>query len=338
MVWGLGVSTLLPTMAGRERAGSAFARLQGIETTAGLVAPGLTGLLIAVLAAPMALFFAAAFELFAGLSLVLGARRTGQGKDETSPSAESSAMKERPKFWAGVGEGFHFAIKQRSILMLTCSSALINFSLALTSAVETVYWVRTLGFKPQVIGLIGVMIAGAALAGSVIAGRLLLRFRDLNVSATGTVVATIGAVALPVASYVPGFGWAFGWVAVHIIIWNAAMMSANSGVYGIVASVTPDRLMGRVQSFRRLISRGALPVASVLGGFLGEAIGVVPTLWIGVAVAGLGAAATVLVWSLVPGPETLTHRNDDGNIRRGADPRKVRPEGDHGTLTDPFQR
>ncbi|WP_291278151.1 MFS transporter [Galactobacter sp.] len=292
MVWGLGISTLLPTVSGRDKAGSAFARLQGIETTAGLVAPGLTGLLIAVLAAPMALFFAAAFELFAGLSLIVGARRSAAEKSDTSPTA-------RPKFWAGVAEGFHFVIKQRSILLLTCSSALINFSLALTSAVETVYWVHTLGFEPQVIGAIGVVIAGSALVGSLIADRLLLRFKDLNVSVCGAIVATVGAVALPIASYVPGFGWAFGWVMVHIVIWNAAMMSANSGVYGIVARATPDRLMGRVQSFRRLISRGALPIASILGGFLGEGLGVVPTLWIGVAVAGLGAVATVAVWWLV---------------------------------------
>lgn len=310
MVWGLGISTLLPTVAGRDKAGSAFARLQGIETTAGLVAPGLTGLLIAALAAPMALFFAAAFELFAGLSLILGARRQVADDAETSPSADDAETSPsadaaadppagRPKFWAGVAEGFHFAIGQRSILMLTCASALINFSLALTSAVETVYWVHTLGFKPQVIGLIGVAIAGSALVGSLIADRLLRRFRDLNVSATGAVVATVGAVALPIASNVEGFGWSFGWVMVHTVVWNAAMMSANSGVYGIVARATPDRLMGRVQSFRRLISRGALPIASILGGFLGSSIGVVPTLWIGVAIAGLGAAATVAVWWLV---------------------------------------
>jgi MFS family permease len=316
MVWGLGISTLLPTVAGRDKAGSAFARLQGIETTAGLVAPGLTGLLIAVLAAPMALFFAAAFELFAGLSLVFGARgvdatgadgqdtdarRDGTGSDGSEPFTQCAEAPPapRPKFWAGVAEGFHFVMGQRTIMLLTCSSALINFSLALTSAVETVYWVRMLGFKPQVIGLISVTIAGSALVGSLIADRLLVRFRDLNVSATGGIVATIGAVALPVSSYVDGFAWAFVWNLVYVIIWNAAMMSANSGVYGIVARATPDRLMGRVQSFRRLISRGALPVASVLGGFLGHGIGIVPTLWIGVAVAGLGAAATATVWFLV---------------------------------------
>lgn len=156
-----------------------------------------------------------------------------------------------------------------------------------------------MGFQPQVIGLIGVAIAGAALLGSVIADRLLLRFRDLNVSVTGTVVATVGAAAHPVAAYVPGFGWALGWVLVHILIWNAAIMSANSGIYGIVARATPDRLMGRVQAFRRLISRGALPIAAILGGFLGVGIGVVPTLWVGAAVAGAGAAATVVVWWLL---------------------------------------
>ncbi|MGO3139928.1 MAG: MFS transporter [Galactobacter sp.] len=131
MVWGLGVSTLLPTVAGREQSGRAFARLQGVETTAGLVAPGLTGVVIALLAAPMALFFAAAFELLAGFAPAFGASRGGA---EEAPASATP----RPRFWSGVAEGFHFVVRQRSILLLTCSAALVNFSLALTSAVETV--------------------------------------------------------------------------------------------------------------------------------------------------------------------------------------------------------
>jgi MFS family permease len=301
MVWGLGISTLLPSVVGKDKAGGAFSRVQGIETSAGLVAPGLTGVLIAVLAAPMALFFAAFFELMAGVSLWFGGRRRvpDHGGTAASEGGEEPPSAPRPKFWKGVGEGFRFAVGQRTIMLLTGSSTAMNASLALTSAVETVYFVKVLDYEPTLIGVIGMAIAGSALLGSLAGGWLLDRFRGLSVSSVGMVIASISMVLLPVASFREGLGWSLPWVLVHILAWNFCVVMSNAGQYGIVAAMTPDHLMGRVQSVRRLFSRGAVPVGGIVGGLLGESLGVVPVLWIGAVTAGIAALLTVLVrWLL----------------------------------------
>lgn len=307
MVWGLGISTLLPGVVGRDRAGGAFSRLQGIETTAGLVAPGLTGILIAVLAAPMALFFAACFELLAGISLWWGGRRRGgewRGHAESAASgAETggaqSEPRQRPGFWAGVAEGFRFAMGQKVILLLTFVSTAGNACLALVSAVEAVYFVRGLGYEPPLIGAIGVATAASALLGSLVGGRLLDRYRGVTIAAVGTLVAMFGIVALPVASLVDGFAWSLPWILVFILVWNGAIVVSNAGTYGLVAAATPDHLMGRVQAFRRFISRSAIPLFGIVGGALGSGVGVVATLWIGVGLAGVSAVLAVAVWFVV---------------------------------------
>jgi predicted MFS family arabinose efflux permease len=48
-----------------------------------------------------------------------------------------------------------------------------------------------------------------------------------------------------------------------------------------------DRLLGRVNASRRFIVFGIGPIGALIGGFLGETIGLRPTLFVGGAVAAL---------------------------------------------------
>lgn len=312
MVWGLGLGALLPSVAGRDRAGAAFARKAAVETSASLVAPGLTGLLLMVLAAPIALFFSAFLEALAGLVLWrggVGAARKGadgeglapgQAPDAAGPSnaatPPSGEAAEQPLgFAAGVAEGFRFVVGSRPILLSTINSAVLNASLAMSAAVSIVYVVRQLGFSPALVGLQGVVIGFSGLMGSILAAKLLDRFNGLKVAAVGITVAAAGSVLFPLASLHPGLGWSLPFVLGYSLLWNASIVSANSGLFGIVAALTPEGLMGRVQSFRMLVALGPLPIFGLVGGFLGERIGAVPTLWL---VVGLAFVSVSITWSL----------------------------------------
>ncbi len=52
-------------------------------------------------------------------------------------------------------------------------------------------------------------------------------------------------------------------------------------MYAARQAITPDYLMGRVNAVYTVISRGFVPVGALLGGVLGEAIGLRPTLMVG---------------------------------------------------------
>ena len=59
-------------------------------------------------------------------------------------------------------------------------------------------------------------------------------------------------------------------------------------------AITPDRLQGRMNATMRVIVWGTVPLGSPFGGLLGDSVGVVDTLYIGGAIAGLAALWIVL--------------------------------------------
>jgi hypothetical protein len=54
--------------------------------------------------------------------------------------------------------------------------------------------------------------------------------------------------------------------------------------------LTPPRLLGRMNASIRFVVWGVLPIASLIAGVLGTAIGVLPTMWIGAGGALFAAA------------------------------------------------
>jgi predicted MFS family arabinose efflux permease len=73
-----------------------------------------------------------------------------------------------------------------------------------------------------------------------------------------------------------------------VIIYNIAQVSYRQ-------SICPDHLLGRMNASIRFVVWGALPLGGLVGGLLGEGIGIRSTLW--VAMAGEAAAALWVVLS-----------------------------------------
>jgi len=74
---------------------------------------------------------------------------------------------------------------------------------------------------------------------------------------------------------------------------SAALSGLAFSLFGITQSslrqrITPVHLIGRVTATRRFLIFCMAPVGAVLGGFLGERVGLAPTLVVGAAIAGGG--------------------------------------------------
>src|SRR5262249_82455 len=61
-------------------------------------------------------------------------------------------------------------------------------------------------------------------------------------------------------------------------------------------TITPDRLQGRMNATMRFLVWGTMPLGSLVGGFLGQQFGVLPTLWI----AAIGSTLSFLFVALSP--------------------------------------
>jgi hypothetical protein len=104
----------------------------------------------------------------------------------------------------------------------------------------------------------------------------------------------LGWLVVAVARGAPAV--AFAVIAVGITLAGLGNTLYNINTASLSQTITPDRLLGRVNASKLFVGWGALPLGSLIGGFLGEAIGLRPTLLF----AGLGLASGFVWVALSP--------------------------------------
>jgi predicted MFS family arabinose efflux permease len=87
-------------------------------------------------------------------------------------------------------------------------------------------------------------------------------------------------------------------LAVPLLVASQFLIGFSTPVYNINQvsfrqAITPDRLQGRMNASVRFIVWGTIPIGSLVGGALGEAVGLRPTL-----VVGAAGALLALLWVL----------------------------------------
>jgi MFS family permease len=131
----------------------------------------------------------------------------------------------------------------------------------------------------------------SALVGALIAGRLVRRF-GLGPSMLGAaLIASLSQVLMVLAAGPPLVA-----AAVLIgsrILFGLAAPLLQVNILSLQQSATPQRLLGRVNATMGVIVVGTLPVGALVGGALGEAIGLRGALAVGV----LGIAfSAAIIW------------------------------------------
>ncbi len=163
-------------------------------------------------------------------------------------------------------------------------------------AVFILYLTRELGIGPGLLGLIfaggsvgfllGTLLPGwvtrrFGLGPGMIGGLLLVGLSDLLIPLVdGSMVVVVVVIVLMVAQFFFGLGF---------VIFNTGQVSLRQ-------AITPDRLQGRMNATMSFIAGAVVPLGGLLGGGLGETIGLRPTLLL----AALGEILTVLWLILSP--------------------------------------
>jgi predicted MFS family arabinose efflux permease len=155
----------------------------------------------------------------------------------------------------------------------------------------TLYAIRELGMSPVLLG-ITIAIGGVSnLAGALAAPRVGRTF-GLGATFLGSAVLS-GAAALLIPAAHGSMTFAFLCMA------GAQLFGDAFGVIYVVhetslrQTITPEHLLGRVNSLMQLLTRGILPIGAIAGGLLAGSVGVRATLWI----AAVGILVSV-IWLL----------------------------------------
>lgn len=85
------------------------------------------------------------------------------------------------------------------------------------------------------------------------------------------------------------------WLLSGALCWGACIAAFNILLAGLAAELTPAGLLGRVSATRRTLTMGIVPAGSLLGGALGDYVGIgaAVILWI-----LLCAIAALVTWGV----------------------------------------
>jgi MFS family permease len=265
--------SILPQVVGRDQLSRANGRLHAVELTAHQFAgPPLGGILVA-------LGLAAAFTAPAALWLVAaGTLVLVRGRFRTERAAAPTTMR------TDIAEGLRFLWRHRTLRTLAAMVGLSNFSTNAAFTVMVLFAVgpaSPMGLSEPAYGLLLTATAAGSVLGALTAEhveRLLGRAWSLRVSALAFAV-LVGVPALTADPLAVGAGFFVG--GVGLSVWNVVTVSLRQ-------RVTPDHLLGRLNSAYRLLAWGTLPLGAAAGGLIAQFFGLTAVF------AGMGALALVL--------------------------------------------
>lgn len=276
LFFGVADAALLPHLVRPAQLVAANSALATSSSVARIAGPGIAGILIQWLSAPFApIFDAVSFLASAWAAYAIRAQ-------EPPPPAPEA----RPGLWRAVGEGLRTIIAHPVVRALTLASMTFDLFWNALYAVYVLYLARTLGLAPAALGLILAIGSIGALVGTLVVGQVHRRF-GIGRSLVGAQF-LIGSASLliPLALF---------WPALSLVFLIAAelVQSCVGTIYGITRfsltqAITPNLLRGRVQASSSFIGMIPTVLGSLLGGLLGESLGIVATLSIGAAGGLLG--------------------------------------------------
>lgn len=277
-VYDTAAQSIVPQIVGRERLSQANGRLYAAELTANeFLGPPVAGLLITA-------GVAVAFTAPAGLWIIaLGALLLVRGRFRVA--------RERPtSIRADIAEGLRFVLHHRLLRTFAIMVGVFNLAGNAMQAVLVLHAVgpgSALRLSPQGFGLLLATFAVGSLLGSLVAHRI---ERMLGRARTLLVAIVLGALAIGAPAVAPGpiaLGAVFVLGGAGIVVTNVVLVSLRQ-------RITPDRLLGRVNSAYRLVAWGTMPVGAAVGGLLGQAVGL-PVVFAAMGVLALATTAGLFV-------------------------------------------
>ncbi len=279
-VAGSAAQIVLTQVVPRERLVDAHARNALASSGAEVAGPGLAGLLIKIFGAPLTLVVNAVLLL--GSALILRGIRV----QETIVRAEAGS------FWPALREGLQFVARQRLLVMLAVLMAVWQMCHYAALTVQILLATRTLGLSEQAVGLCFAGMGIGTIFGSVAGRRLSERLGPGPCLVLGYAVSGAGWLLAAVA---PAGPWGVAAFALMLMMFATGAVFIFINFLALRQAVTPTALLGRMTSTMRWLSLLAAGPGALLGGWLGEHVGL---RWALVFAGGVTLALAAVAWRL----------------------------------------
>ncbi|MCP9988929.1 MFS transporter [Streptomyces sudanensis] len=274
-----------------EQLVAANGRLQATYSAARVGGPGVGGLLVQALSAPVALLVDALSFLVSAVGL------SSIEAEERVRSKEERAG----RVWTSITEGLRYSFGQPLLRAVTIQATCWNLFIASIQAVYIMYATRQLGLSPALIGLTSAGGAVGSLIASFTTRRMALRFGTGRTIAGAVVLGCSAPLLLPLAGGPTALVIAV--IALSFFLSGVGATTSNVHVVALRQTITPQDLIGRATASHRFCAGSALPLGALLGGVMGEVLGLREALF--VSAAALFCTPVLILTSPIPGLREL---------------------------------
>lgn len=270
----------LPSLVGREHLVEGNAKLQAVQSTAQIAGPSAAGVLVQVISAANTVLVTGLGFLTSALCLVR------IRAEEPAPQRDGHA-----RLLPQIAEGLRFVFSDKPLRAIVACTATANFFGGALAAVQVLFLTRVAGLPPAAIG--GLLAAGGAggILGALCAGALTRRLGQSRAIWLVPLFTWPGQLLLAFAAP----GWRLVLAGAGLVLGGFGLVTYNVAQVSYRQAICPDRLLGRMNASVRFVVWGTIPLGGLLGGALGEVLGLRGALW--VALAGEVAAALWVVCS-----------------------------------------
>jgi len=269
----------LPTIIDRQRLLAANSALSASNSVAEFTGFSVSGFLIQLFSAPIAIAIDAISFLISGLLLATIRR----------PEPPHPAVADREPILREIRTGLRVVLGSPILRALAAAHSANHLLWGVFSTTYFLYAIRELGLGPAAIGLIAGLGGAGSFAGAAVASRVARRLgigRSLVVGMAGFILANALIPLAPAGAVV---------VAVTLLVVQQLFGDAAGTIYGVVEtsltqSIVDARVLGRVNASVETFTTITALAGALLGGVLAEAFGLRATLAVGVLLGGLSVA------------------------------------------------
>ncbi|HEY2916157.1 MAG TPA: MFS transporter [Candidatus Limnocylindrales bacterium] len=264
-----GIPSLIPTLVAEDELTTANAMESITDGIAGLIGPGLAGLVITILDATTVLAIdAVTYGVFVVCLLLMGpeTRPVAAPEPELEPGAAPGAVPGvapgvAPATSGGIGPAVRFVLGAPAIVAITAMYMGLNLAGGISSVLIPIYARDVLGGDATTYGLLLSVMTGGGLLGLVAIGAMGWRW---PLGRSIAVAATVSGVILGLMVLRPG-------LALTVVILGASGFTESSltpWAQTIRMRLIPPNLRGRVFALLRTTMQSTRPVGAVLGGLV----------------------------------------------------------------------
>lgn len=270
----------LPQVVDRHELVEANSKLSAAMSVAEASAFASGGWLVQILTAPLAILVdAVSFVASAGFVARIRA---------PEPQNHAAGSVSLPAVMAEIAEGLRAVWDNGLLRGMAAAGVAQSLSFGLFGTVFLLYVNQEIGFSPGVLGMVFAVGGVSSFLGALVAGRLSRYGVGLVMTAT-LLVAAAGQALVPLVTAASSLGLVL--LIGQQLVADSALTVYDINQVSLRQAIAPERVLGRVNASMRVAEVGALLLGTMLAGYLGEAVGLRPTLWLGVVCSVVSAGA-----------------------------------------------